>query len=420
MKRRLTTWFDPGFGGGQWSADLDADPMMVFLDGQPISRSYTWWQPFKTWECNEAGEPERLMIPFADYDPTATVVEAKQAWRNQLLRVADARQSEIMGHVSIGFQPKETAILRTHSDRKKPDWFRMWNGSDMDEHQWRYAAGRLTIKLASHEHPAFHRIEIPAGRYAWSPDYFLGQQCGLYQAGARVYGDKWTNPPAAITASSGQTISGVVVKDAVGVGLRIPDGVRDVVVEGCEFDNIGGSAIVIGPEMLVGNTDKPARNIVIRNCRLKNFGSIFTGAQGIVSLSCAGLTIENCEISDGPYSGITFAWQSPRSGVVVRRNLLRNLGREHNHAMGAIYGTRLKCDALIAENVVEPMLACEESSGGFRASVMLDDKISGCTIERNIVGDSVNPGTGKNTIRDNWNTIAGHEAIAAAAGIYGA
>jgi hypothetical protein len=97
-----------------------------------------------------------------------------------------------------------------------------------------------------------------------------------------------------------------------GAGLDMQRGSRGIVVDGCIFEDIGGSAIQIGDVTTRDHHPTDPKDIVrdnvITNCTIRNCGVEFEGSVGIFVGYANGTVISNNEIHDLPYSGISVGW----------------------------------------------------------------------------------------------------------------
>lgn len=98
--------------------------------------------------------------------------------------------------------------------------------------------------------------------------------------------------------------------DGSALDLDLP--CSEVIVDGCTFEDIGGTAIQIGG---VSKEDHHPRNRlfmtqdnVVANCVIRNCGVLQEGSVGIFVGYANGTVIANNEIYDLPYSGISVGW----------------------------------------------------------------------------------------------------------------
>ncbi|MBW7864125.1 MAG: right-handed parallel beta-helix repeat-containing protein, partial [Candidatus Hydrogenedentes bacterium] len=96
-----------------------------------------------------------------------------------------------------------------------------------------------------------------------------------------------------------------------GPALNIPNA-RGLVVDGCTFDDIGGTAIQIGDVSQFSHhpfsINWTTRDNVVANCVIRNCGVLQEGSVGIFVGYANGTVIANNEIYNLPYSGISVGW----------------------------------------------------------------------------------------------------------------
>ena len=143
--------------------------------------------------------------------------------------------------------------------------------------------------------------------------------------------------------------------------------VKDCSVEGCHFEDIGGTAILagsFGPEAHEAHLPydpadrrETCTDLTIANNRIHDATNEDWGCVGIGAGYVRGIRIENNEISDVSYTGISMGWgwnQQPcaMADNHVRRNFIHHYAR-HMYDTAGIYTLGCQPHTFIEENVVD-------------------------------------------------------------------
>ena len=143
--------------------------------------------------------------------------------------------------------------------------------------------------------------------------------------------------------------------------------VKDCSVEGCRFEDIGGTAILagsFGPEAHEAHLPydpadrrETCTDLTIANNRIHDATNEDWGCVGIGAGYVRGIRIENNEISDVSYTGISMGWgwnQQPcaMADNHVRRNFIHHYAR-HMYDTAGIYTLGCQPHTFIEENVVD-------------------------------------------------------------------
>jgi len=150
-------------------------------------------------------------------------------------------------------------------------------------------------------------------------------------------------------------------------GVDIGEYTHDCNIINCEFQNLGGSAIVagsFGPEAFESHLPyRPSdsqrrcdRLNIVGNC-IKNIGQEDWGTLGIAAGYVSNVLIAYNEISEVPYSGISVGWGWTQSlnlmeGNEIYRNYIHHYA-QHCYDVAGIYTLSAQPKTFIAENVVE-------------------------------------------------------------------
>ncbi len=143
--------------------------------------------------------------------------------------------------------------------------------------------------------------------------------------------------------------------------------VKDCSVEGCHFEDIGGTAILAGSfgseaheaHLPYDPADRreTCTDLTIANNRIHDATNEDWGCVGIGAGYVRGIRIENNEISDVSYTGISMGWgwnQQPcaMADNHVRRNFIHHYAR-HMYDTAGIYTLGCQPHTFIEENVVD-------------------------------------------------------------------
>lgn len=139
--------------------------------------------------------------------------------------------------------------------------------------------------------------------------------------------------------------------------------VQGITVSGNTFRDIGANAV-----FLVGqNADKDSKYVtkdfVITNNHIDGYGQKFFNGTAIGILHAASGEISNNEIHDGYSIAVTVGWvwgygSSVTSDILVKQNLIYDVGQYLLSDMGAIYTLGVKEGIVITENVIHNVNVC--------------------------------------------------------------
>ncbi len=173
--------------------------------------------------------------------------------------------------------------------------------------------------------------------------------------------------------------------------LRFGYNVQDVTVKNNQFTDIGANVIQFFGENLEKTDPCVTRDFLISNNHIYRYGQRFFNGTGIGILHAAHGEISNNEIHDGYTIAITVGWvwgygHSITSDVLVKRNLIYDIGKNVMSDMGAIYTLGVKEGVVITENVVHDVQAnLEYGYGGW--GIYMDEGSSNVMITKNLVYD---------------------------------
>lgn len=123
-------------------------------------------------------------------------------------------------------------------------------------------------------------------------------------------------------------------------------GVRNSVVVGNTFQNISASGISVGMDLEKHPTDpsQVCRDNVIKNNFITKVGRDYHSSVGIFAGYTEGLAIENNELADMPYTGISVGWGWTLKETALKNNLIKRNRVHHVMSLfsdgGGIYTCR--------------------------------------------------------------------------------
>ena len=197
--------------------------------------------------------------------------------------------------------------------------------------------------------------------------------------------------PAAINIakSSGINFTDCRFESISYTAIKFEKASTDCNVTSCFFDDIGGNAVYIHGDFVIPAT---TRNINVTDCHIGYYGRIFNNAIGILLTNAYDCKLENNEIHDGWYTGISVGWSwgyadNPTNKISVSNNLIYNIGNGWLSDMGGIYTLGLQPETVLSGNVIYNV-GCDEGAYGYGGwGIYLDEGSSGILVENNLVYD---------------------------------
>jgi hypothetical protein len=178
-------------------------------------------------------------------------------------------------------------------------------------------------------------------------------------------------PPAAVGVQNANDISfeNCAFEHLAAAGLDWQSGVRDSLVQGCQFRDIGGNGLQIGMfsdptvETHIPYNPADARELCaddrIANNLITDCGTEDWGCVGIAAGYVRHLTIEHNEVSHLPYTGISLGWGWTKSTNALRDNVIvgnhvHDVGRRLGD-LGGIYTLSAQPGTVVSDNAIEEM-----------------------------------------------------------------
>ena len=206
-----------------------------------------------------------------------------------------------------------------------------------------------------------------------------------------------------------------------GTAVKMMNGVKNSSIENCYFENIAATAIFIGGTNCLPEERDYTTNITIRNNEIYKYGRKFHCAIGVHITYCDTAIIQNNEIHDGYYTGISVGWTwgydyHATRNITINRNLIYNIGQGWLSDMGGIYMLGRQPGTVLSENVIHNV-AADPGEGGYGGwGIYLDEGSSFMTVEKNLVyccgNQSYNTHYGEgNVIRNNIGAFSGEGIV---------
>jgi parallel beta-helix repeat protein len=140
--------------------------------------------------------------------------------------------------------------------------------------------------------------------------------------------------PGAIHVQNAENIrfEGNILRNLGSTAVALWSGVRDSAFVGNSFENISASGISIGMDLEKRPTDpsQVCRDNLIQNNFINKVGRDYHSSVGIFAGYTEGLVIENNELVDMPYTGISVGWgwtveETPLKNNLIKRNRIHNV-----------------------------------------------------------------------------------------------
>lgn len=173
--------------------------------------------------------------------------------------------------------------------------------------------------------------------------------------------------------------------------LKFGYSVRGITVCGNSFQDIGANAIFMVGQNTAKDSKYVTKDFLIANNLIDGYGQKFFNGAAIAILHAASGEISNNEVHNGFSSAIALGWvwgygPSVTSDILVKQNLIYDVGQYLLSDMGAIYTLGVKEGITIEENVIHNVKAnLQYGYGGW--GIYMDEGSSNVMITKNLVYD---------------------------------
>jgi hypothetical protein len=245
---------------------------------------------------------------------------------------------------------------------------------------------------AAVEHIQFRGIAFAHANYAFPREGYSSRQAEPTLA-------------AAVAVSGGRNISfvGCEVSHTGGYGIWFYDGSKHNRVEDCVFSDLGGGGVKLGHQDRRPSNDAllPSHNIIRRN-RILHGGRVHPSAAGVLIVHTPYNTVENNDILDFHYTGVSAGWiwgyaDSPSHHNIIAHNRIGQIGQGVLSDMGGIYTLGVSPGTVLRRNLIYDVDAFDYGGWG----VYLDEGSSEILVENNIVFQTKSGGFHQHYGRDN-------------------
>jgi len=210
--------------------------------------------------------------------------------------------------------------------------------------------------------------------------------------------------PAAVQLSNVQNtvFDGCTFVHTGASGLDYQYGADNDCIQGCLFQDIAGSALVLGKFSDPGiethlpynpqDTRELVQNTQIRNNLIQDAANEYWGCVGLLAGYVRGLTIEHNELCDLAYSGISVGWGWTRTvncmkNNTIHANLVHHFGK-HNYSCGGVYTLSAQPGTTITGNCIRDIFKpayVHDDTGYF---IYLDEASSYILVKDNWCGEA--------------------------------
>jgi parallel beta-helix repeat protein len=422
--KRITGWIPAG--NGVVKADSSGLRFrQLYVDGQPQTRARTpnegdfnrlhYWNEASRTIVVSSSEIQNL----SDVHDVEMVIHKE--WTQNNLRLASLDLSDFEAHL-IPLEPDRTKAFSSHDYlRKKGQGYYLENAFEFLD-----AEGEWYLRAANHE--LFYKLRagedvstivavaptlVQLVRLEGTPEapvkhiHFRGivfehstwlepseEGFATVQADSIANGSEGNHRiPGAIHVQNAENIwfEGNTFRNLGATAVVLWSGVRDSAFVGNAFENISASAISVGMDLEKHPTDpsQVCRDNVIKNNLITKVGRDYHSSVGIFAGYTEGLVIENNELANMPYTGISVGWgwtseTTPLKNNLIRRNRIHHVMRLLADGAG-IYTLSKQPGMRIVENYIS-QIARSPWAGDFPISgIYLDEKSSLMTLTNNLL-----------------------------------
>ncbi|MCR5041261.1 MAG: right-handed parallel beta-helix repeat-containing protein, partial [Clostridia bacterium] len=210
-------------------------------------------------------------------------------------------------------------------------------------------------------------------------------------------------------------IVGCEFRNLGSTAVKFYDGVRFSSVESCVIRNVAASGVYVGGANVFEDDPSYTGDVVIDNNLIYDYGRVFFNAVGIQFTHAGNVSVTHNEIHDGYYTAVSggWCWNYDSTGTRnndISYNLIYNIGQGWLSDMGGIYMLGKQPGTTLTHNVIHNV-ACDPGQGGYGGwGIYLDEGSSDMLVEKNLVfscssqGFNIHYGEG-NTIRNNISAL---------------
>jgi hypothetical protein len=194
-----------------------------------------------------------------------------------------------------------------------------------------------------------------------------------------------------------------------GYGIDFGAGTRECVLGDCELTDLGAGGIRIGGDVSLGrpkNDDAPevAGWNTVRNCLIAHGGRLHAAAVGVWIGHSPHNTVEQCDITDFYYTGVSLGWSWGYDPSVAHHNTVANchiwkIGQQLLSDMGGIYTLGNGPGNVLRGNHIHDIACRPGRYGGW--GLYHDEGSTGFLSENNIVHHTSSPTFHQHYGRDN-------------------
>ena len=392
--KRISGWIP--VGNGIYQANTNGLQFrQLYVNGEPGIRARTPnegnFNRLINWD-----EPDRTIVVRSSElqnlsDVSGIEIVIHKEWTQNNLRLASFHLSDSEAHL-IPLEPDRTKAFRSHGYlRKKGQAYYLENAYEFldAEGEWylRAASNEVFYKPRAEENMSSIVAVAPKLvqliRLQGTPDapvknidfrgivlenstwlepseegFATGQADNIFKGTERTHREYQI--PGAVHVQNAESIrfENNIFRHLGATAVTLWSGVRNSVVVGNTFQNISASGISVGMDLEKHPTDpsQVCRDNVIKNNFITKVGRDYHSSVGIFAGYTEGLVIENNELADLPYTGISVGWGWTLEETALKNNLIKRNRVHHVMSLlsdgGGIYTLSKQPGTRIAENYI--------------------------------------------------------------------